>query len=92
VSGEPWTPGPWEAIDLDTWPHVRTSNPQLGDIEVDLTADALLIAGAPEMAALLAELDEADGFISAIELYGDVDGENWMERRAALLARIRGEA
>jgi hypothetical protein len=86
---EPWTPGPWHEeremllnaegiIICDPY----GPNPQ----------DRRVLEAAPEMAELLAELDEADGFISAIELNSQVNGEAWMDRRDALLARIRGEA
>jgi hypothetical protein len=104
---EPWTPGPWvvgEGTDIpgDATVQVATVGYHeiwaTGEDTIDeYEADARLIAAAPEMVELLAEVagggeHPTDGFPSSLELYGDRMASEILDDIRALLARIRGES
>ena len=79
---EPWTPGPWTADSGTVWKPTGDGDKFAFVITATTTdADRRLIAAAPEMAALLADLVKVRRV------------DDYLNRNArALLARIRGEA
>lgn len=101
-----WTPGPWDKIvRMEGYTAVganaliaRVFSPTFRDIKTE-TANAHLIAAAPELYAALEEISDAlEGAKAAdpeasIEFFEDVEIEaGWRKRLKDALAKARGEA
>lgn len=101
------TPGPWVITPGLYGPAIFQDTPLAGTLSGRLvcdvfqrpcepdttTADARLIAAAPDLLGLLEELlENGTCFYSAIELDHDFDGEAWGERVRAIIAKAEGES
>ena len=82
-----WTPGPWR-WDEGAQSYLVAGNEVLCAISPYelLEPDARLIASAPELAELLAEIADSDTAVP-----GSIDVDEWLESARTLLARIQGD-